>query len=1161
MHHEAETNPCTSTAAVPAITRGEGVYMYLTRGSAGRTPPPTWGTPGTFFQDRNPASPPNPPWLPTPTYPDSDRSCTYPNPPSPPSDCRASLSPQQQLLDPATYLQSDRSAQSPTAWGRRAMDFLSSFNFRDEEPARLEGRPCGSVEELQSRLRDAFDGKVSETRAERVATRLDLAASVEMTIGAAVGDGGGRGLEGLSTLDPSLGGGAPGAADGGQAGRVVLVSEALMNQPADNPVLQRSIANQLVAGVGQVDGSEWAVREMSRATRDWVFSYVCKGSMQHWQRQHKSQAKPLVAEYSQREIDPLLASRPAFDCRGSLVISFSRNTRTISIDYDHIPLHRTVSELAALFKPPPPRRPLPNPEKQPKQPKAPKTPKQPGSSRKKKDAADKTPAGEGASKPRKRKRKTDDVGAAGEQSQSQGVAGTQAGEDGSAADQQQNGQAGQAAAQNSAAGLLIINVSPEEAERRRNVAMLMLQGAGVDPDSLSPEQFNIFANQSPELQKESLNMLVKYGAERLRIVHPGNKEGSAPPSASNTSSTPATQSNIQGSSSGPVTTNELVLQTQSPTKRSRKKSQAANNNVEEENGDSTTKTSRRKGPSKSRTACAQCKQRRVKCPRELPLCSGCRETGLICEYAPPKPKKQKSSAIVTTEDEQDENEEDETGVDEQEEPHLEDQQLQEDAEGYPDLADDSVTPQLPIGDGLGSNMGDPAADWEQGHAPPSFFHTTTMGVSEADSSQPPHQSTSVPLSNIILPTGRTYYPTISTPEIQDQTLTQPVTQEQRKKPAKAATKASGRNATMRTALPTESHSSLHSTGGSEWTGSGNPVTQAAAVVAAVVTSMQDQPPREPTYGMADSSRNNAWRPAAIPQTLDNAQQQTVAGASLQRTKTASPMNDRPRSRTAKHPKQGTVHKSPATAYQSPSMAEQHQQPQQPQQPQPQQQQQQQNAHGSGLQAPSGMAGSGSYNSYDRYSGSRAADASSNDRITYEPYSYQRDTNGTTSYTSYSHNSHSTSTTTTTAATMSSATMSSADRTGSQAYGSYSNPLSRNNTSHTSQSSHVGSRVPAQAQDYGNKSSDLARGSRQAFNMRPGQNSVKQDRGYSAYPSQIQQQHTQQQHSQQHTQHTQKHTQQASQHQAWYGFNGQSGAPFASTGGHGSNYSWNMPGDS
>lgn len=35
---------------------------------------------------------------------------------------------------------------------------------------------------------------------------------------------------------------------------------------------------------------------------------------------------------------------------------------------------------------------------------------------------------------------------------------------------------------------------------------------------------NIFANQSPELQKDSVAMLAKYGAERLQIIHPNNKD-------------------------------------------------------------------------------------------------------------------------------------------------------------------------------------------------------------------------------------------------------------------------------------------------------------------------------------------------------------------------------------------------------------------------------------------------------------------------------------------------------------------------------------------------------------------------------------------------------------------------------------------------------------
>ncbi|KAL6791339.1 hypothetical protein GGI42DRAFT_181252 [Trichoderma sp. SZMC 28013] len=1050
------------------------------------------------------------------------------------------------------------------------MDFLASFNFRDEEPSRLDSQPHASIEELQSQLGDAFSGKVSETRAERVATRLDLAAAAQLTLGVPEGDN--HALEGLGRLDASsLGGARP-------TGRVVRVSDALLNQPADDPVLQKSIANHLVAAVGQVDGSEWAVREVSRATQDWVFSYVCKGSMQHWQRQHKTQVKPPVAEYSQREIDPLLASRPAFDCRGSLIISFSRNSRAIFIDYDHIPLHRTVAQLATLFKPPPPRRPLPTVDKQPKT---------PSSSRRKRDA-DKTPGGEGG-KSRKRKRKTGDAGAPGEQVvqlDSEETAAVQAGQlqlgegSSSSTGQQQHAQDVAAAAQNSASGLLTINVSPEEAERRRNVAMVMLQGAGVDPDSLSPEQFNIFANQSPELQKESLNMLVKYGAERLRIVHPGNKEGSAPPSTSNPSSTPATQSNIQGSSSGPVTTDELVLQTSTSTnKKSRRKNLPANGEGEEadagvEDAGSVKKTRRKKGMGKSRNACAQCKQRRVKCPRETPICSGCREAGLICEYAAPKPKKAKSNAFITTEDEQDgqdENEEDEAEAEAElhDETPPEDQQLHEDAEGYPELSDNSVHHQMPIGDVLASDMAATATDWEQSHVPHNYFHHTNMGVSEAGSSQPSQQS-SMPLSDLILPQGRRYYPNIPTSEVQDQTqtqtLTQPMAHEQRKKPAKSSAKGSvsGRNAAMRNTNQEDRHSSLNPTAAaSDWSNSGNPVTQAAAVVAAVVTSMQGQTSQEPTYGIADSSgRSSAWRSAAMPQALENSQQHNVAAASLQRSGAVSPMNVVSRAtsspRAGKHQKRGAVHETFTTdAFQSPTMSD------------PKQQQQQSNAHGQGLQAPAGMAGSGTYNSYDRYSSTRAPEAASTDRITYEPYSYQRDATNTTSYTNYGHGSHAT-TTTTAAASMQAPTTVSADRAGSHTYGSYANPVSRN-TSHTSQTSHMGSRGNAQAQDFGNNNADLTRNSRQNFNPRPqsstprpSQNAAKQDRNYPAYPSQIQQQQQQQntrQRVSQQQQQQQQHAQQPSQHQAWYGFGSQSGSGFAATSGHGSNYSWNMPGDS
>lgn len=69
----------------------------------------------------------------------------------------------------------------------------------------------------------------------------------------------------------------------------------------------------------------------------------------------------------------------------------------------------------------------------------------------------------------------------------------------------------------------LLNLSPLETARRQEEASKKLRDSGIDPDTLSAEQFNIFANQSPDLQMESLAMLVKYGAERLRIVHP-NKD-------------------------------------------------------------------------------------------------------------------------------------------------------------------------------------------------------------------------------------------------------------------------------------------------------------------------------------------------------------------------------------------------------------------------------------------------------------------------------------------------------------------------------------------------------------------------------------------------------------------------------------------------------------
>ncbi|KAK3341863.1 hypothetical protein B0T25DRAFT_354884 [Lasiosphaeria hispida] len=72
--------------------------------------------------------------------------------------------------------------------------------------------------------------------------------------------------------------------------------------------------------------------------------------------------------------------------------------------------------------------------------------------------------------------------------------------------------------------VLIPNIPPGEEARRRDAAIDLLSSDGINPQSLSPEQFYILANQPPEQQKESLAMFARYGAEQLRVVYP-NKDG------------------------------------------------------------------------------------------------------------------------------------------------------------------------------------------------------------------------------------------------------------------------------------------------------------------------------------------------------------------------------------------------------------------------------------------------------------------------------------------------------------------------------------------------------------------------------------------------------------------------------------------------------------
>lgn len=179
-----------------------------------------------------------------------------------------------------------------------------------------------------------------------------------------------------------------------------------------------------------------------------------------------------------------------------------------------------MAELAELFRPPPP----------PPPPRADVDRRRDGEGNRRKQAADGVEDGAEIPRKKNRKRRTnvDDSTADGEQTPKPKRPRPSRPKKSKGADAQ-----AQADGQHNA----LLNLSPSEAARRKDEAIKKLRNAGIEPETLSTEQFDIFANQSPDLQTESLAMLVKYGAERLRIVHPNKDNASQPDGSASTNGT------------------------------------------------------------------------------------------------------------------------------------------------------------------------------------------------------------------------------------------------------------------------------------------------------------------------------------------------------------------------------------------------------------------------------------------------------------------------------------------------------------------------------------------------------------------------------------------------------------------------------------------------
>lgn len=176
--------------------------------------------------------------------------------------------------------------------------------------APLNNEFCGSVVDLQDRLRHLLSLKVSETKAEHISASFEIPSTATFTI--SVTEAENDALESTASVDPQLGGAQTSTFtgdDGHPATRQIRAGDTLVNQHQNDPILQRTVARHLVTALGEVDEATWVVRQVSRVAQGWTFTYICKDSSQAWARQHaKHAAHAAVAGDSQDLINMGMAA-------------------------------------------------------------------------------------------------------------------------------------------------------------------------------------------------------------------------------------------------------------------------------------------------------------------------------------------------------------------------------------------------------------------------------------------------------------------------------------------------------------------------------------------------------------------------------------------------------------------------------------------------------------------------------------------------------------------------------------------------------------------------------------------------------------------------------------------------------------------------------------
>jgi hypothetical protein len=160
---------------------------------------------------------------------------------------------------------------------------------------------CESVGDLQDQLRELLSNKVSLSKAQHISATFEFQSGVVFNVTTTEAES-----ETHDNVHPST------ASTTAVAGsRQITASDTLINQPQNDPALQKSVARHITTEIGAADQSSWMVRSVSRDLQGWAFTYQCKDSWGYWARQSsKNPAKICIGAWSGKDgQDPVNMSK------------------------------------------------------------------------------------------------------------------------------------------------------------------------------------------------------------------------------------------------------------------------------------------------------------------------------------------------------------------------------------------------------------------------------------------------------------------------------------------------------------------------------------------------------------------------------------------------------------------------------------------------------------------------------------------------------------------------------------------------------------------------------------------------------------------------------------------------------------------------------------